>query len=98
MSGFRFVKILREAGLPEAYCQALVVDDLDVAQRLASDERVGFLSFIGSAKVGWMLRSRLAPGARCALEHGGAAPVMVAADADLHDTLPLLAKGGFYHA
>jgi hypothetical protein len=32
---------------------------------------VGFFSFIGSAAVGWMLRSKLAPGARCALEHGG---------------------------
>ena len=45
-----------------------------------------------------MLRSQLAPGARCALEHGGAAPVIIAADADLDDTLPLIAKGGFYHA
>ncbi len=45
-----------------------------------------------------MLRSRLAPGTRCALEHGGAAPVIVAADADLDAALPLLAKGGFYHA
>ena len=98
LSCFRFVEILREAGLPESYCQALVVDDLDVASQLVSDHRVGFLSFIGSARVGWMLRSKLAPGTRCALEHGGAAPVIVAPDADLDDTMPLLAKGGFYHA
>lgn len=98
LSCFRFVGILREAGLPEEWCQALVVNDLNVATRLVTDERVGFLSFIGSAKVGWMLRSRLAPGARCALEHGGAAPVLVAPDADLDKALPLLAKGGFYHA
>ncbi len=98
LSCFRFVEILREAGLPDTYCQALVVDDLDVASRLVSDRRVGFFSFIGSARVGWMLRSKLAPGTRCALEHGGAAPVIVAPDADLDDTLPLLAKGGFYHA
>ena len=98
LSCFRFVEILREAGLPESYCQALVVDNLDVASRLVSDRRVGFFSFIGSARVGWMLRSKLASGTRCALEHGGAAPVIVAPDADLDDTLPLLAKGGFYHA
>jgi acyl-CoA reductase-like NAD-dependent aldehyde dehydrogenase len=98
LSGFRFVRILLEAGLPEGYCQAVVVDDQTLAERLATDPRVGFLSFIGSAAVGWMLRSKLAPGARCALEHGGAAPVIVAPDADLDDTLPLLAKGGFYHA
>ena len=55
----------------------------EVTGRLVADPRVGFFSFIGSARVGWMLRSRLAPGTRCALEHGGAAPVIVAADADL---------------
>jgi acyl-CoA reductase-like NAD-dependent aldehyde dehydrogenase len=63
-----------------------------------SDPRTAFLSFIGSAKVGWMLRSKLAAGARCALEHGGVAPVIVAADADLDDAIPLLARGAFYHA
>ena len=98
LSCFRFVEILREAGLPEAWCQPLVVGELEVATQLVTDARVGFFSFIGSARVGWMLRSQLAPGARCALEHGGAAPVIVAADADLEKTLPALAKGGFYHA
>lgn len=98
LSGYRFVEILREAGLPEEWCQALVVSDLDVASALVTDPRVAFFSFIGSAKVGWMLRSRLAPGTRCALEHGGAAPVIVAADADLEGALPRLAKGGLYHA
>ena len=63
-----------------------------------TDPRVGFFSFIGSAAVGWRLRSQLAPGTRCALEHGGAAPVIVAADADLAQAVPALAKGGFYHA
>ncbi|WP_297528410.1 aldehyde dehydrogenase family protein [Thiohalobacter sp.] len=98
LSCLRFVGLLREAGLPEAWCQALVVKDLAVAEALVTDARVGFFSFIGSARVGWMLRSKLAPGARCALEHGGAAPVLIEADADLDDALPLLAKGGFYHA
>ena len=98
LSCMRFVAILREAGLPEEWCQALQTTDLAVAGALVSDRRVGFFSFIGSDRVGWMLRSKLAPGARCALEHGGAAPVIVAADADLDYALPLLAKGGFYHA
>lgn len=98
LSCLRFVQILREAGLPEAWCIPVITDDTRVAQKLASDPRVGFLSFIGSAKVGWMLRSNLAPGTRCALEHGGAAPVIIAADADLSEALPLITKGGFYHA
>ena len=97
LSCFAFVSILREAGLPEEYCQAILVDN-DVAGTLVADPRVGFFSFIGSAKVGWFLRGKLAPGTRCALEHGGVAPVIIAADADLDDALPLIAKGGFYHA
>ena len=48
--------------------------------------------------MGWSLRSQVAPGTRCALEHGGAAPVVVAADADLERLVPSLTKGGFYHA
>ncbi len=98
LSCFRFVGILREAGLPDAWCQALLTESSELATTLVTDRRVGFFSFIGSAKVGWMLRSKLAPGARCALEHGGAAPVIVAADADLDQAVPKLVKGGFYHA
>ena len=97
LSCLRLVDILREAGLPPGWCEALVTDDT-VATQLVSDRRVGFFSFIGSARVGWMLRSKLAPGARCALEHGGAAPAIVAADADLDLAVPKLVKGGFYHA
>ena len=98
ISCFRFVSILREAGLPDEWCQALTVNDLDVATQLVTDHRVSFFTFIGSSRVGWMLRSKLAPGTRCALEHGGAAPVIVTEDADLTEALPLLAKGGLYHA
>jgi len=98
LSCFELVNILREAGLPDEWCQALVVNDLFVASQLVTDSRVSFFSFIGSAKVGWMLRSQLTAGARCALEHGGVAPVIIEADADLDDVLPLIAKGGFYHA
>jgi len=98
MSCFRFVHILREAGLPDGWCQIATTENNAIATALVSDRRTAFFSFIGSAGVGWMLRSKLAPGARCALEHGGVAPVIVAADADLDDAQVLLAKGGFYHA
>jgi len=91
------VNLFHEAGLPKAWCQALVVKNED-AEELVTSEHVKYLSFIGSAKVGWMLKSKLHPGAHCALEHGGVAPVIVDADADIDDMLPLLAKGGFYHA
>lgn len=92
------VDILTEAGLPEGWAQMLLPADNSITGKLVSDPRVGFFSFIGSAKVGWMLRSTLAPGARCALEHGGVAPVMLAGDADLDDSLPRIARGAFFHA
>jgi acyl-CoA reductase-like NAD-dependent aldehyde dehydrogenase len=98
ISCFSFVNILRRAGLPDEWCQAMVIGDTTLATRLVSDSRVAFLSFIGSSKVGWMLRSKLAPGTRCALEHGGVAPVIMAEDADVEMALPKLLKGGFYHA
>jgi len=93
-----FVDILYEAGLPPEWCRMVNAQNNDVAGQMVADPRIAFFSFIGSGRVGWMLRSMLAPGARCALEHGGAAPVIVTADADLEDALPRIAKGGFYHA
>jgi acyl-CoA reductase-like NAD-dependent aldehyde dehydrogenase len=92
------VALLREAGLPDAWCQSFITDDNALAERLATDPRVAFLSFIGSARVGWYLRSKLAPGTRCALEHGGAAPVIVDRSADLDRIIEPIVKGGYYHA
>ena len=98
LSCIRFVEILREAGLPDAWCQVVITDERDTAEKLVTDSRVGFFSFIGSARVGWMLRSKLAPGTRCALEHGGAAPVILAPPFDRDAALASILKGGFYHA
>ena len=98
LSCLRFVEILREAGLPDGWAQAIITEDSATAETLVTDKRVAFFSFIGSSKVGWMLRSKLAPGARCALEHGGVAPVILADPYDEVKALASIAKGGFYHA
>lgn len=94
----RFIELLAEAGLPEGWCTTFITTDIALAEALVTDQRVAFFSFIGSARVGWMLRAKLAPGTRCALEHGGAAPVIVTHDAPRDATLSALLKGGFYHA
>ena len=70
LSCWRIVSILHEAGLPPEWGQALLVKDTNVAGAMVADPRVGFFSFIGSGRVGWMLRSRLAAGVRCALAPG----------------------------
>jgi acyl-CoA reductase-like NAD-dependent aldehyde dehydrogenase len=97
LSCLSLVELLHQAGLPKEWCQALVCSNGD-AEQLVTDRRVNFLTFIGSAHVGWDLRSKLAPGANCALEHGGVAPVVVEADANVDEAVPLLVKAGFYHA
>ena len=93
-----FVRLVREAGLAEPWCQAFITADNALAERLATDRRVAFLSFIGSARVGWYLHGKLAPGTRCALEHGGAAPAIVDRSAGLDGVIEPMVKGGYYHA
>jgi len=97
LSGLALAAILKEAGLPEGWLQVVLCDN-ETAELLVTDSRVHFFSFIGSAKIGWYLKSKLSPGTRCALEHGGAAPVIVERDADFSEMIPDLVKGGFYHA
>ncbi len=97
LSCLSLVELLHQSGLPKELCQAVVCSNED-AELLVTDRRLSFLTFIGSAKVGWALRSKLAPGANCALEHGGVAPVIVEADANIEEAVPLLVKAGFYHA
>lgn len=100
LSAYSVVEILHEAGLPKEWCQILLTDIPD-AEKLATDPRVDYLSFIGSYKVGWMLRSKIATGTRLALEHGGTAPVILGDDAMQmpgERLIAPLAKGAFYHS
>ena len=97
LSCLHFVELVNKAGLPDGWCQSCVCER-ETAAKLIADSRVAFLTFIGSAKVGWELRRQIAPGTRCSLEHGGVAPVIVAGDADLTKTVPSVAKAAFYHA
>lgn len=92
-----FTKLMEECELPEDWCQLLLTDD-NTAEKIAKDPRLAVLSFIGSPKVGWKLRSQAAPGVTTLLEHGGTAPVVICDDADIHSAIPGLVRGAFYHA
>jgi acyl-CoA reductase-like NAD-dependent aldehyde dehydrogenase len=98
LSCIDFVALLHEAGLPPEWCQVFLPETDELAETFATEPRIAFLSFIGSSRVGWHLRSKLPPGTRCALEHGGAAPVIIDRSADLDRLIEPLAKGGYYHA
>jgi acyl-CoA reductase-like NAD-dependent aldehyde dehydrogenase len=98
LSCIDLVALVHEAGLGEQWCQTFLTVSNELAQKLVTDPRVAFFSFIGSSRVGWHLRSVLAPGTRCALEHGGAAPAIIDKSADLDHVIEPLVKGGYYHA
>lgn len=96
MSAIRVVEILKEAGLPDGWAQA-VICEREASNVLTQSSKIDFLTFIGSANVGWYLNKNVADGVRVALEHGGVAPVIVEKDADFNELIPSLTKGGFYH-
>ncbi len=98
LSCLLLIQAMHHVGIPEEYAQVVVTNDLGVAGALVESEKIAFFSFIGSSKVGWTLRSKLKPGVRCALEHGGVAPCIVSKQADLELAVSAIAKGGFYHA
>ncbi len=90
------VRIVREAGWPND-ALAVLHAPVDVAQRLATDDRIAMLSFTGSSAVGWYLKS-IAGRKRVALELGGNAAAIVCDDADLTWAARRCAIGAFAQA
>jgi len=72
---------IRRSGAPDDAVQ-VVPCEVDVAERLVQDDRFATLSFTGSAKVGWHLKS-IARKKRVLLELGGNAAAIV------HDDAPI---------
>ena len=93
----RLAELIKQAGLPEGWVQ-VALTNRENSERLVTDPRVGFFSFIGSAKVGWYLKSKLAPGTRCALEHGGVAPLIFDEYADEQGFIDGVVKASMYHS
>ncbi len=88
--------VLNGAKAPEGMVNILPCS-VDVAEAMVTDERIKMLSFTGSAKVGWYLKSR-AGKKRVLLELGGNAGAIVHDDADLDWAAQRLAVGAFAYA
>lgn len=93
----KIIELIYDSGLPKEWCTYLVCNNETTAE-LAQSPLLGYISFIGSSKIGWNIKAKIAPGVKIALEHGGNAPVVVRADANLKLAIPQIAKAGFYHA
>jgi glyceraldehyde-3-phosphate dehydrogenase (NADP+) len=87
---------IRHAGAPDDAVQ-VVPCDVALAERLVRDERFATLSFTGSAKVGWHLKS-IAGKKRVLLELGGNAATLVHDDAPLDWAAERVVSGAFGYA
>ena len=97
LAAFRLARILADCGAPPGACNVLPMD-IAVAERLATDPAFALLSFTGSAKVGWHLKS-VAGKKKVILELGGNAAAVVHEDApDLDWVAERLALGAFAYA
>jgi aldehyde dehydrogenase (NAD+) len=95
-TALKLAKLILDAGWPRD-CMAVVSAPIEAAEALARDERFGVLSFTGSAKVGWYLKS-VAGKKHVVLELGGNAGVIVAGDSDIPWAAARTAWGAFYYS
>jgi acyl-CoA reductase-like NAD-dependent aldehyde dehydrogenase len=95
-TSLRLADCIRRAGLPESTVQVLPCE-VPVAEKLVKDARFATLSFTGSAKVGWYLKS-IAGKKRVLLELGGNAAVLVHDDAPLDWACDRVVSGAFGYA
>lgn len=93
----KIIELIYDSGLPREWCTYLVCEN-ETTAKLAQSPLLGYISFIGSSKIGWNIKAKIAPGVKIALEHGGNAPTILRADANLKLAIPQIAKAGFYHA
>ena len=88
--------IVADAGAPDGLF-TVVPCSVAAAQPLITDDRIAMLSFTGSDRVGWQLKAQ-AGKKRIALELGGNAAAVVAADADIAHAAARIAFGAFAYA
>ncbi|WP_342497683.1 aldehyde dehydrogenase family protein [Bacillus sp. FSL R7-0672] len=88
-----FVKLLLEAGFPEASLQ-LVIGGVDAGKQLVTDERTNLISFTGGAAGGEHITTS-AGLKKILLELGGNGATIVHHDADIEQAASLCAKTGF---
>jgi len=96
LSCLAFAKLFEEVGYPAGVINVLCCD-IPVAEKLVRDERVAKLSFTGSDKVGWYLKS-IAGKKKVTLELGGNAAILVDKDSNIDEIVDLIALGSFLYA
>lgn len=98
LSSWRLVRAILEAGWPAEALAFLPLSNEDTSRLVSEEDRIRVVSFTGSARVGWELKS-LAKKKRVLLELGGNAAMIVHRDwPDLESAAQSAVKGGFGYA
>ncbi len=97
ISALKLAAVLLDAGLPEGWLSVVPGPGGEVGNAIVEHELTGALSFTGSAKVGWGIRSRV-PHKKVNLELGSNAPLIVHADGDWETAADKAKLHAFSHA
>lgn len=89
-------EVVAQAGLPAGSVSILPCAN-EFSEKMVTDDRFKLLSFTGSAKVGWYLKSK-AGKKKVLLELGGNAGVIIHQDADMELAVRRCTAGGFSYA
>ncbi|MET0306279.1 MAG: aldehyde dehydrogenase family protein [Solirubrobacterales bacterium] len=97
ISALKLAAILVEAGLPQGWLSVIPGPGSEVGNAIVEHDLTGALSFTGSAKVGWDIRSRV-PHKKVNLELGSNAPLIVHNDGDWEAAADKAKLHAFSHA
>ncbi|MDX9791097.1 MAG: aldehyde dehydrogenase family protein [Candidatus Kapabacteria bacterium] len=97
LSCFMICSYFKEVGLEDGIINVLPISGADT-EKILSNPVFRFVTFIGSAEVGWRIPKLIAPGVGYSLEHGGTAVAVVDRNVDLELAAASIVKGAFYHA
>jgi acyl-CoA reductase-like NAD-dependent aldehyde dehydrogenase len=97
ISSLKLARILIEAGLPDGWLGVIPGPGSDVGNAIVEHELTKALSFTGSSKVGWGIRSQV-PHKKVNLELGSNAPLIVHSDGDWEAAADKAQIHAFSHA
>ncbi|HEX6228144.1 MAG TPA: aldehyde dehydrogenase family protein [Solirubrobacterales bacterium] len=97
ISALMLAEILVEAGLPEGWLSVIPGPGSEVGGAIVEHELIRALTFTGSAKVGWGIRSQV-PHKKVNLELGSNAPLIVHSDGDWETAADKAKLHAFSHA
>ncbi len=97
ISSIKLAEVFYDAGLPENWLQVVCGPGSEVGNAIVEDDRIGAITFTGSAQVGWGIRSK-APHKKCNLELGSNAPLIVNDDGDWETAADKAKLHAFSHA